>query len=191
LGGGVTDAYQGVETRYRLARSVLELAARHRFAVHVLTKSALVRRDLDLLAEINAKSRAILSFSIVTCDDAVRQAYEPHAAPIEARFEVLEQARALGIHTGVMAMPILPGISDSPKQLEALFSRAARAKVDFMLASGLTLRRGRQKEAFFETVARHHPERLSICQRLFDKMRKGVFRAASTVAICSAGWRWA
>lgn len=167
VGGGVTDAYQPAETKYRLARGVLELALRLRLPVHVLTKSALVERDLDLLEAINERSQAILSFSIQTLDDTVRCRFEPTATPIDGRWAVLERARSRGIGTGVMAMPVLPGISDTPEAIDALFGRAAAVGVDFALCGGLTLRPGAQKETYLTEIARSYPQHLGGYRRLY------------------------
>ena len=104
LGGGVSDAWQPAEAEHRLARGALELLHARGFPVHVLTKSALVERDLDLLAAIHQRSRAILSFSIQTTDDTVRQRYEPGAAPIALRWRLLRRAKAMGLVTAVMAI---------------------------------------------------------------------------------------
>ncbi len=154
LGGGVSDSWQPAEVEHRLARGALELLHERAIPVHVLTKSALVERDLDLLVDIHRRSRAIVSFSIQCVDDSLRQRLEPGASPISRRFAVLAAAKARGLVTGVMAMPLLPGISDQPAAVEALLQRAADAGVDFVLWSGLTLRPGVQKQCFLDAVQR-------------------------------------
>lgn len=158
LGGGVSDSYQPGEERYRLARGALEVAARRGLPVHVLTKSALVERDLDLLAAIARETSAILSFSLQTVDEPLRQAFEPGAAPVSERLRILEAAAGRGIATGLMAMPVLPGLSDSPEHLEALYRRAREAGVSFVIPGGLTLRPGRQKACYLEALRAHRPD---------------------------------
>ncbi len=158
LGGGVSDAWQPAEAEHRLARGALDLLLERGLPVHVLTKSALVERDLERLQAIQQRSRAILSFSIQTLDESVRQRYEPGAAPIAQRWRLLERAKAMGLVTGVMAMPVLPGISDQPEAIDALLARAADAGVDFVLCSGLTLRPGAQKQAMLDALSCHHPD---------------------------------
>jgi len=167
VGGGVSDAWQPAELDHRLARGALELIAARGLPVHVLTKSALVERDFDLLVDINRKSRAIVSFSIQCLDDRVRQRFEPGAASIAERFRVLEAAKARGLVTGVMAMPVLPGISDQPRAIDALMARAAGAGVDFVLCSGLTLRPGVQKQTMLDAVAVHEPALVSGYQQTY------------------------
>ena len=169
IGGGVSDAWQPLEARFGLARAALALALERGLPVSVLTKSALVERDLDLLAAIQEKSRAILSFSIATLDEGVRERLEPGAAPIAERWRLLEAAKRRGIATGVMAMPLLPGISDSAEDILALFSRAAGAGVDFLLAGGLTLRPGRQAEHWFAALQQHRPDLLPAYRRAYGQ----------------------
>jgi DNA repair photolyase len=168
IGGGVCDAYQPAEARYRLARGLADLCREQRRPVHVLTKSALVERDLQLLAAINADTRAILSFSIALIDEHHREVFEPGAAPLAERWRLLAAARALGIRTGVMAMPILPGLSDSEQAVDALVEQARRVGVDFVCYGGLTLRPGVQKDGFLAVLARHHPELLPGYRKLYS-----------------------
>lgn len=172
VGGGVSDSWQPAEVRYRLARGVLELALDRGIPVHVLTKSALVERDLDLLERIAARSRAILCFSIQTVDEGLRQAMEPGAAPLETRWRILRDARARGIATGVMASPVLPGLSDTPEAIDALVARAAAEGVRFVLGSGLTLRPGVQKDAMFAAVARIRPDLLPGYEKVYRSDRQ-------------------
>lgn len=167
VGGGVCDAYQPAERSYRLARGLLELCRDRHVPVHVLTKSALAERDLDMLAAINADTRAVLSFSIATTDERVREVFEPGAAPLAERWRLLAAAHALGIPTGVMAMPILPGLGDSPAALDALVGQASATAVDFVCYGGLTLRPGIQQDGFFALLAQHHPELVPGYRKLF------------------------
>lgn len=175
VGGGVCDAYQPAEARYGLARRALELALEHARPLHVLTKAALVERDMDLLTESARLRPTILSLSIQTVDEELRARYEPGAAPIAARWELLRRARAAGLATGVMAMPVLPGLSDAPEQIDALVAAAAAAGVDFLLHGGLTLRPGVQKEHYLAAVAEHRPELVAQVRRLYERQeRSGV-----------------
>jgi DNA repair photolyase len=171
IGGGVCDAYQQAEARFALAGGLLQLCRERRVPVHLLTKSALVERDLDLLADINRDTRAVLSFSIALGDERQRELFEPGAAPLAERWRLLRRARELGLGTGVMAMPLLPGLSDQPEHIDALLTRAAEVGVDFVLAGGLTLRPGRQKDGFFAVLAREFPELAPGYQKLYREDR--------------------
>lgn len=171
IGGGVCDAYQPAEERYRLARGLLELCRARRIPVHVLTKSALVERDLDLLAAINADTRAVLSFSIATVDERQRETFEPGAAPLAERWRLVQAAHRLGLAAGVMAMPVLPGLSDTPEAIHALVEQSREAGADFVCYGGLTLRPGVQKDGFFATLARTHADLVPGYRKLFQSDR--------------------
>jgi DNA repair photolyase len=171
IGGGVCDAYQPAEARYGLARGLLDLCRRRRVPVHVLTKSALVERDLELLAAINRETRAVLSFSIALVEERHRELFEPGSAPLAERWRLLDRARALGLGTGVMAMPLLPGISDSPAAIDAIVRRAKDAGVDFLCAAGLTLRPGVQRDGYLAVLAKEFPALLPGCHKLFARAR--------------------
>ncbi|HEY3358676.1 MAG TPA: radical SAM protein [Polyangia bacterium] len=167
LGGGVSDSYQPAEARFGLARGVLEVCLAQGLPVHVLTKSALVERDLDLLAAINARARAILSFSIATVDEALRARFEPGAAPIATRFALIARAKARGLAAGVMGMPLLPGLADQPAQVAALVQQAREAGADFVCLGGLTLRPGVQAETYRAALAEAHPDLVPGYDRLY------------------------
>ncbi len=167
LGGGVCDAYQPAEERYRLARGVLELARKYQLPVHVLTKASLVERDLDLLAEINAQTRAILSFSIQTLDDDLQRRFEPGAAPITERLRLLATAKKLGMGVGVMAMPVLPGLSDQPDRIDRLVGTMAELGADFVCGGGLTLRPGTQKDTYLDVLREHYSALVPGYQRAY------------------------
>jgi DNA repair photolyase len=169
LGGGVSDAYQPAEERYRLARGVLGLALARGLPVHVLTKSALVARDLDLLAVINSRTRAILSFSLQTGDEQVRRCFEPGAAPIADRWALLGRAKALGLGAGLMLMPVLPGISDRAGDIDALVGRAAALGLDFVCFGGLTLRPGAQQNGYLAVIGERYPELCAGYRRVYRR----------------------
>jgi len=171
VGGGVCDAYQPAEAKYRLARGALELALEFGFPVHVLTKSSLVERDLDLLAQINRRARAILSFSIQTTNDDVRARFEPGAAAIAERLRLMREARRLGLGVGAMAMPVLPGISDQPDSIDRLVETAVAAGADFVCTGGLTLRPGAQKDAYFALLRDQYPELVDGYLRVYRSNR--------------------
>lgn len=167
VGGGVCDAYQPAEHEYRLARGVLEVALDLGRPVHVLTKSVLVERDFDLLSRIQQRCGAVLSFSIQSTDESVREIFEPGAAPLEERWRVLQKAKSLGLGTGVMAMPVLPGISDQPEAIHRLIGRAHSVGADFVLCGGLTLRPGVQHDGYLAVLERDYPQHVEGYRRLY------------------------
>jgi DNA repair photolyase len=171
VGGGVSDAYQPVEAVEGLTRGVLELALELEQPVHVLTKSALVERDFDLLERLARGPGAVLSFSVQTVDESVRSHFEPGAAPIHQRLEWLARARERGIATGIMAMPILPGISDQEEQILSLLRAAQQAGAQFLCLGSLTLRPGRQRDLYLESVAAYDTALVAGYERLYRARR--------------------
>ncbi len=171
VGGGVSDAYQPAERSYELARGALLLCRDHQVPVHLLTKSALVERDLDLLAEINQATRAVLSFSIASTNERHREVFEPRAAPFAERWRLLARAKELGLGTGVMATPILPGLSDQPESLSGLVRTARDSGVDFVCFGGLTLRPGIQKQSYLEVLGAAYPNLRDGYERLYAAER--------------------
>ncbi len=160
LGGGVGDVYQAVESRYCLARRVLEIVRDFGHAVHVLTKSALLERDFDILSDINQGKKAIISMSFSTVDEALSEKLEPGVPSPGRRLEVLRGAKAKGMATGMYLMPLIPFLTDTPEQIDRSFRAAQDAGVDFVVAAGLTLKPGRQREYFFKLLRDFAPEKL-------------------------------
>ena len=117
LGGGVNDAYQPVEKTYRFSRKALELCLEFGHPVHLLTKSTLVLRDLDLLRQINEQTRALVSFSFSSVDPDLCARFEPGVAPPARRLEAMRQLHDAGVLGGVYLMPVLPGLSDTEQQI--------------------------------------------------------------------------
>jgi DNA repair photolyase len=123
--GTATDAYQPCEGRYRLMRGLLETFRDRRNPLSIVTKSTLIRRDLDLLSDISAVATVRVYFTITTLDRDLWRSLEPGTPPPWQRLAVLSQLASAGIQTGVMMAPVLPGITDS---VEAIAAVAAAAK---------------------------------------------------------------
>jgi DNA repair photolyase len=123
--GGNTDAYQPVERKYRITRRVLEVLAEHRHPAVVVTKSALVLRDLDLLGELAAQGLARVAVSITTLDPGLARKLEPRAAAPHRRLEVLRKLTAAGVPTTVLVAPVIPALTDH--EIESVLAAAAAA----------------------------------------------------------------
>lgn len=138
--GTVTDAYQPLERKYKLSRDCLQaLAPYANFPTTVLTKSALVLRDLDVLREMKDVE---VAFTITTLDDAVRCVFEPIASPVQQRLDALAQLHAAGIRTWAFFGPVLPGFSDSEEAVDAMFATLAQLGVSHVLVDTLNAKGG-------------------------------------------------
>ena len=172
IGSGISDAYQPVEAEEKLMRRCAEVLSEFPFPVTVLTKSALILRDQDLWAAIHEKSGFMLVVSLVFADDAERQLFEPKAASVEERLEMLRAFKGKGCFTGVLAMPFIPLIADSVEAIRRLLESLEECDVDFVMPGSLTLRPGRQKDTFMRTIAHRFPERLEEMRTLYAEERQ-------------------
>lgn len=138
--GSMNDPYMPVEKRYNLTGRALEQIARHGFGVHVITKSDLVLRDLEILSEIR-RVHALITFTVTTTDDALARKLEPGAPPSSARFAAMRAVAARGIYTGVSMMPILPYLEDTPENITAIVEQAADSGASYIVPwFGLSMR---------------------------------------------------
>ncbi len=154
--GSMSDPYLPAERDYRLTRQALEVIARLRFPVHLITKSDLVLRDADVLADIQ-RVRASVSFTITTPHDDLAQRLEPGAPPSSRRFAALADLAGRGIEAGVTMMPILPWIEDAEEDVVAIVRRAADCGARYVMAGfGLTMR-DRQRAYFYCELDRLFP----------------------------------
>ncbi len=139
--GTATDPYQPAERRFRVTRGILEVLAQHLdLQVVIITKSPLVTRDVDLLARLARHSSVQVHVSLITVDRELARRIEPRAPTPEARLRAVSRLHAAGVHVRVNAMPVLPGITDAPHQLDALVRRVAGAGADALVAGSLSLR---------------------------------------------------
>ncbi len=157
VGGGVGDGYQPVEEKYQLTRQALELIYEYNFPVHMLTKSTLIERDLDLLKKINQKTRVLVSFSFSSVNDTISAIVEPGVPSATKRLNTLARFKQAGIACGMFLMPVVPFITDTPELLEASLRKAAEIGLDFVIFGGMTLKDGRQKEFFMNVLQKHYP----------------------------------
>lgn len=158
VGGGVGDSYQPVEKKYELTRKTLHILYEKKFPVHVLTKSTLVERDVDILKKINEQNRVIVSMSFSSADDKISSLFEPGVPAPSERFEAIRFFKDEGIACGMYLMPVIPFITDTPKQIENTVKKAKEAGIDFIIFSGMTLKDGRQKEYFMDVLHKNYPD---------------------------------
>jgi len=139
--GTATDPYQPIEKSLEITRAILEELARHSgLELGLVTKSAMVVRDIDVLREIARHNRISVSFTVTTTDVELARILEPRAPRPDLRLEALAKLRQAGLRAGVICAPVLPGITDSPRQLEAVVRSAAEAKANHIYANPLFLK---------------------------------------------------
>jgi DNA repair photolyase len=167
--GTATDPYQPAERHFEVTRNVLaELAKQRGLTLSITTKSALVTRDLDLLCELDRRSQLRVQFSITTPDKELARRLEPRAPTPEKRFAAMEILAQAGIRTALFLMPVVPGITDSPRALRALVARAQQAGAAEVHAGVLHLRRCAQRR-FFPWLRDNFPAQLSAYRRAYTR----------------------
>jgi DNA repair photolyase len=125
--GTNTDPYQPIERRYRIMRRILEVLSATNHPVGIVTKSALVLRDLDILTSMAERGLVKVAMSVTTLDARLARAMEPRASTPSKRLDALEKLSAAGIPTAVMVAPVIPGLTDM--EIERILERASAAGV--------------------------------------------------------------
>jgi DNA repair photolyase len=139
--GTATDPYQPAERRYEVTRGILEEFARHRgFELGIITKSNLITRDLDLLREVSRTNALSIHVTITTLNTELARILEPRAPRPDLRMDAVRQLSEAGLTVGVSCSPVLPGITDSPADLEAVVRAAAAAGARHIFAGPLFLK---------------------------------------------------
>jgi DNA repair photolyase len=170
--GTVTDAYQPLEREYGVTRACLEALLDHPLPVSILTKSALVQRDLDLIKKLNDVE---VAFTITTLDEEVRSRFEPGASPIAARLKALRTISEAGIPTWAFCGPLLPGITDDEGSLDALFVQLKSAGAGYVLVDSLNLR-GAVWGRLSRVIRAHYPQLMGVYRQLSND--RGPYHAA-------------
>jgi DNA repair photolyase len=164
--GAATDPYQPAEGRYKLTRSCLRVLRDAANSFSLITRSPMIVRDLDVLVEAASRAEVGVVFSVPTLDEEVWRRTEPGTPPPRRRLEALSRLVEAGVKAGVGMAPILPGISDSPEQLEEVVRAAREAGATNVWANVLYLRQG-TREHFLEALASDWPEELDRYERLY------------------------
>jgi DNA repair photolyase len=164
--GTATDPYQPAEGRFRLARSTLEALLRHQNPFSMLTKSPLVLRDLDVLAELARVASVRVYFSISTVDLDLWRTVEPGTANPFKRLEVLRALRRAGVPAGVLMAPVMPGLTDSLASINGVAQAAYEHGAIFFGAAPLRLM-PTVKEHYMEFVRDEFPDLLPRYERAY------------------------
>lgn len=155
--GAMSDPYNPFEEELLLTRHALTLLEAYGFGVAIATKSDLITRDIDVLTSIHRTMPAICKITVTTCDDALAAKVEPGAPSPSRRLAAVERLSVAGLFTGILMMPILPFLEDSPENIRNIVDRAADAGARFVYpALGMTCRAG-QREYFYRKLEEQFP----------------------------------
>jgi DNA repair photolyase len=168
--GANTDPYQPIERQMKVTRAVLEVLARTRHPASIITKSALVLRDLDLLVDMARDNLMSVAISITTLSPETKRVLEPRTASPQARLRALRELNAAGVPAGVMVAPIIPAITDH--EMEAILEGAAAGGARW---AGYTVVRlpYEIKDLFRDWLTEHFPDRAAHVMSLIRDMRGG------------------
>ncbi|KYK25585.1 hypothetical protein AYK25_05230 [Thermoplasmatales archaeon SM1-50] len=158
VGGGVGDSYQPIEETYQLTRKTLLLLSERKLPVHILTKSTLVKRDVDILKKINQRNKAIVSFSFSSTDEVISRLFEPGVPSPQKRLETISFLKENNIATGLFLLPVIPFVTDDLEMMEKTIQDAKNVGVDFIIFGGMTIKEGKQKEYFLNILRRYDPK---------------------------------
>jgi DNA repair photolyase len=155
--GSMSDPYNPLEHDLELTKKALEMIDFHHHGVVILTKSASVVRDIQLLKHIQTHSPVIVMMTITTANEIVQKKLEPHVSTTSERFRAIQKLTGEGIPCGVMMMPIIPYINDTVDNVVEIVRRAKDARASFVYPSfGMTLR-DRQRDYFYQMIDREFP----------------------------------
>jgi DNA repair photolyase len=174
--GTNTDPYQRAEGKYHLTRGIVEVLTAAANPFSILTKSTLILRDLDLLADAARRTDVHANFSIGTLDEDVWRLTEPGTPHPRQRVEAVAKLNAAGVPCGVLVAPVLPGLSDRPDQVDAVLRACRTAGATSISQIRLHLRRG-VKEHFMGWLAGARPDLVPLYQRLY---RSGAYLPAAS-----------
>ena len=179
-----TDPYLHIEQETSLTREILKLILRFKFPVHIITKSDLVLRDLDILEEIDKQAilpddleqkmnrKALITFSFSTIDSEIARIFEPGATPPWKRLQAMREVSNSGFLTGVSMMPLLPYISDKGEHLEAMFQAFQSHGAEYVMPASLTLHGHEPASSrilVFRAVKKYYPELLPKYKKHFGE----------------------
>jgi len=183
--GSATDAYMQVDEEVGLTRELLKVLLKHRFPVFISTKSDLVKRDFDLLKQIdesailpedlkqNPGRGVIISFSFSTIDDKMAKQIEPGAPAPQKRLEALKECSEKNFLCGVNAMPLLPFLTDTDEEIERIVAAAKQYGANYILIAGLTLFGNDErdsKQLVFRFLREQHPHLIEKYEKMYGSV---------------------
>ena len=160
IGGGVGDSYQPVEKKYQLTRKTLQYLLPFNLPIHILTKSNVVTRDIDILHQLKEQNKLIISFSFSSTNDYISSFLEPGVPLPSERLNTIQQLKKEGFSCGVILLPVIPFLTDTAQILTKTIDDFSKVGVDFIIFGGLTLKTGIQKTYFYTMLKEQFPDLL-------------------------------
>lgn len=155
--GSMSDPYNPFEEKYQLTRQALELIDQYHFGIAIATKSDLISRDVDILSRIKEHSPVICKITITALEDELSKKIEPTVCVTSKRLNAIQKLSDAGIFTGVLMMPLLPYLTDTPKNVLGILRSAHNCGAKFIYPLfGVTLRSG-QREHFYQKLEQSFP----------------------------------
>jgi len=164
--GGVTDSYQPIEAQYKLMPDILRLMIKYKTPCIISTKSDLILRDYDLIAELANITYVNVAATITCIDENIRTKIEPKGATSLNRFAMLKEFAKTNTSTGLHFMPIIPYITDGRENVDDLYAHASDSQVDYVLPGTLYLR-GKTRAVFFDFIQQEFPSLFEPLQDLY------------------------
>lgn len=159
--GSVHDPYQKAEEKYKLTRDILKSIKKHKFSCHILTKSELVLRDIDLLKSMDS----IVTISIISLNKSITRIFEKNVQDTIRRLEIVKKLNNYKILAGIAIIPVLPLIVDD--ELEELIKISKKYNAQYVLYKHLELK-GDQKNIFFEIIKKFYPHLLNDYVKFYE-----------------------
>ncbi len=163
--GSVNDPYQNAEKKYEITRNLLKIIKKYNFPCHILTKSNLILRDIDLLSTM----QCFVTISIISLNVTISKIFEKDVQSPKKRLQIIKALIHHGIKSGLAVMPVLPFLIES--ELEEIVKMTKQTKVQYLIHKYLELK-GDQKKVFLNTIKKYYPQLLSKYNELFRESYK-------------------
>jgi len=167
--GSATDPYQPAEARFFLTRRILEVFAQVRgLTITLTTKSALVKRDIELFKRVGEQNDFRVNISLISLNSQLLRTVEPKSSTAEARLLALQAITEAGVRAGILLMPIIPGLTDSERTLESVVRAAAAHGARYVHGRVLFLKDS-AKKSFYEYLMRTAPDLHARYSRIYGR----------------------
>lgn len=164
--GTSCDPYQEAERKYKLTRHILEIAEKFSCPVHIITKSDLVLRDMDILSRMKNKTFCAVSFSLILTDPYLGRIFEPNTPSPKSRLRALRKLSRAGIQAGIAFMPIIPYINDED-EARSIIKQGKESGAGYVIFGEMTLR-DNQKERFLGVLKKYFPKLVHRYEALYE-----------------------